>query len=250
MKNLIYHHKFLDIGLYKVYRLWEQKPEINLEKSIYSFPGLLPVSNNPDIEVGFWKSNDWQRMAEKTFHFALMSLLISRDVTLQLVRNETVSFFGLYKRKRKQYQLINNSSDEFIEDPFSRSIYQSIVKGNKLYPDRCSLTHVVRLTFDVYLGRGEHNRPGKVWLKRMLKGYSREFSWMKMETESSFLGLVSHNEYDLQSEQLQDIIEEHRLLRSHLLRLSKQDAAWTAFAMKVFAEVESDLRRREPKNDD
>lgn len=250
MKNLIYHHKFLDIGLYKVSRLWEQEVHVNVEKRSYEYPGLLPVSNNPDIEVGFWKSNDWDQMAERTFHFALMSLLISEDVGLELVQNEVVLFFGLYKRKRKQYQLINNSSDQFIEDPFSRAIYQSIVKGNKLYPDRCALERVVRLTFDTYLGRGEHSRPAKVWLKRMLKGYSREFSWMKMETDSSFLGLISHNEYDLQSQQLQGITKSHRDLDEAISKLCRADNAWRFFEKEVHSEVERDLRARVPKNND
>lgn len=250
MTKPLYRYKLLGVPIYSVYRLSEERRELPIDPKDYEFPGLVSITHDASLEVGFWTQDDFCHIAEKTYYCALMSLLIKGHISMQLVQNEYRTFFGLLKSSDFSFQLTVKNNEAILEDPFSIVIYMAVVFVDRDHPNKKDLSKVASVVFNHYLGMNEeYRRPSRSWLQNMLESYSHQFDWMESIVESKLLGLNTYTHYQLRPVDLQRIEESHSKLEQELDELNK-DSFWAGFKKAVTSSVEKDLSKRTPRNDD
>lgn len=250
--KIINQYKFLGFTIYKRTRISETEIEINNDYSKDFFVGLYPITKYPKLEfdyVSLHQKKKWDKTAVELFYKAFMHLFCSKSIAIYSFKDNK-NILGVFNFKVDGFFLKLKDS-YFTEDLFLNIILNSIKEVEEKYRAKSNLKYNVEYLIDEFLGsnNNEHNRPEKKFITRLIKRYSQRYSWVELEKETKYLGLVSNYKVKIEQSKLLLLNESFRSLSAITLKEKRNNKNLGAFEKTLSKLVETDFKRRYPRND-
>lgn len=250
--KIINQYKFLGFTIYKRTRISETEIEINNDYSKDFFVGLYPIAKYPKLEfdyVSLYQQKDWDKTAVELFYKAFMHLLFTKSISVYSF-NDNKNILGTFNFKVDGF-LLKLKDSYFTEDIFLNIILKSIKEVEEKYRVKSNLKYNVEYLINEFLGskNNEHNRPEKKFITRLIKRYSQRYSWVDLEKETKYLGLVSNYKVKIEESKLLLLNDSFRSLSAISLKEKRNNKNLGAFEKTLSELVESDFKKRYPSND-
>ena len=251
-KKIISQFNFLGLNLYK--RTRDSKKEISIQNAYdkHFFIGLYPLVKYPKLEYDFislYQQKDWDKTALELIYKAFMHLLFVKAIKISsFIDNKTI--LGVFNFKTKGFQ-IKIKEPYFTEDIFLNVVIKSIKETNDKYRDKSNFKYNVKLLLDDFLGSNytEHNRPEKKLITRLIKRYTKKYSWLELEKESKYLGLISNYKVKIEESRLLFLKDGFRSLSLISRKEKSINRDLVLFERELSNIIRNDFHRRYPSSD-
>lgn len=243
----------LGITLYKRERINIKTVEYHTtEKFDASSLGLYILAIHPKLKFDnhtLFEEVDWLDLLQKTLLLTLTSKLLNKEVDLYHYNDKEYYLFGLFTRKIENYFL----KPKQLKTPkysFEKNINQCILYCHKEYKQKNNLNKFIKEFLNIYLGTGELNKGAKKFWKQNLKNYSIENDEFTLKNEDAFLGLSKKFDIEIDSKELDEIIEKSIRINNAFFKTNSDKTFNTVtFKIKLYNFIQNDIDRRKPKND-
>ncbi len=209
--------------------------------------GLYPLVKYPKLEydyISLYQQKDWNKTVDELFYKAFMYLIFVNAIRIYSFKDNEI-LFGVFKKEVNGFYIELNDFST-TGDIFLNLLLKSINESNN------NLENIVSNSINALLGssNNEYNRPEKKFLTRLIKRYTIRYSWIELEKENSFLGLISKYKVKIEENKLLSLKEDFRSLSALSLKEKPNNIDLVNFERELSKIVRSDFRNRYPNNDD
>jgi hypothetical protein len=252
-KRIISKVTFLGLNFYKRVRL-EEKEILFGNKYDQKFNlGLYPLKKYPKLEydyISLFQQKDWDKTVDELFYKAFCHLFYSNEVNVFLFKDKKHFLFNCFTLSQVGYEL-KTQGNVYNEDVFLNLILKKIYQTNSKYKEKSDLESIIEEIINDSLGSkvNEYNNPEKKFITNLLTEYAKKYSWIKLEKESKYLGMISKYKVNIDVNKLNALKKGFRKLNELSINERNSNIEFIAFEKELSRIVSYDFKRRYPSND-
>ena len=243
---------FCGLSLYKRTRLINEPVLFKTEPITVDDLGLFVVTQNPSLtfnDHSIFTERNWMYFSQETIFLVISNLLFNGSLELVRYKDRIEYLEGIIDYKNDGFYL-KRKGYQNIKDLLSKKILNIIDDSTDKNKDSPELKTQLSRTIDVYLGKTkEYNKPGKSFIKNLLKSYSANpNNWFILEEETKLLGLSKEYRFQILDKEFDKIIKSHLNFKQQAY--SFEQPSYSTFKKELFTTIESEFKRRIPSSYD
>jgi hypothetical protein len=251
-KKIITQNNFLGLRIYTRTRISNEGISIKNNYENQFLLGLYALTKYSKLEfntIPLQNHKDWDNTTIELFYKAFFHLLFTRTIEIYVFTDKQ-SFLGLFKSDLVGYQ-VKIKKYNTHDDIFLNLVLKSIKETNAKFRDKSELKHIVEHLIDEFLvsKTREYNNPEKKFNTRLLKRYARKYSWLELEKEKKYLGLVTNYKVKIDEVRLNPLKDSFRELSTISRKEKLNNVKLGVFERKLSALVLKDFKKRVPSSD-
>lgn len=249
--EIINKWSFLGLNLYQRIRTYENQIIVSKDRRDDFYLGLYPITKYPKLEYDYitlFQKKDWSQIADLLIYKSIFHLIFNDTIRVFEFQDDKKILFGTFTINKDGYYLKVNKRS-FVEDLFLSQIIDSIDEVEVNYKRRSDIQMIIKCLLDGFLGNEEHNNPEKKFITRLLKRYTKEYSWIELITEKIVFGLSKKYKVKISDKKLNELNAHFRILNETTIKQQKNFSKLAFFSSHLSSVVENEFKRRYPKSD-